>query len=347
MKKSFRSKSLLSALVLSSLLSSCDSVIYDDQGDCSVHYTVPVVFKENHYGMNVLAAEVTSVTMYVYDAKGDFVLRKTESGENLKQQDYKMELGVLPGHYSLLVWAEGTPSYTPAVSFAIGGGDRPASMSELSASLPLKTDVTGALYIDQDIVPLYHGYLADVEFPDTYGTVVLPELELMKDTHIINVSLENIEGTEIAPDALTVSIEADNSRLDCLNTPLTEPAFRYRPWYVAQLSSERPADRAEGDLTPVTGLFTEMTVSRLMTNSKPILVVHRKFDDKDIIRLDLVRFLCMVKGHFPKLVTDQEYLDWTDRHTLSFFIDADLNWYIAGGININGWKVVPPQDMEL
>lgn len=348
MKKSIKVFYAISAIIIGFLVSSCDSVIYDPQGDCSVHYSVPIVFKENHYGMNVISAEVNSVTMYVYDAQGGFVLSKTESGEALKEPDYKMELNLLPGRYSMLVWAEGIPSYTPAISFAIDGGDHPADISALSATIPLKTDSDGALYVDEDIVPLYHGYLADIDFPDTYGNVVLPELELMKDTHIINVSLENIDGTEIAPDALTVSIEASNSRLDWRNMPMHGQTFSYRPWYVAQISSERPDElRADGDLTPVTGLFTELTVNRLMTTSKPILVVHRKSDDKDIIRLDLVQFLCMVKGHFPNLVTNQEYLDWTDRHTLSFFIDANLNWYMAAGININGWKVVPPQGTEL
>lgn len=347
MKKSIKAFFTLSAIAVGTLVSSCDSVIFDDQGDCSVHYSVPVVFKENHYGINVISAEVTKVTMYVYDDRGEFVMSKTESGESLRQPDYKMELELPPGRYSMLVWAEGTPSCLPATSFDIGGGGIPTAISDLSATLPLMTDADGALFIDRDLVPLYHGYLANVEFPDTYGNVVLPELELMKDTHIINVSLENMEGTEIAPDALTVSIEADNSRLDWQNIPLSEPTFSYRPWCVTQLSSERPDEsRSDGTLTHVTGLFTELTVNRLMATSHPILVVHRNFDNKDIIRLDLVEFLCMVKGHFPHLVTNQEYLDWTDRHTLSFFIDADLNWYIAGGININGWKVVPPQEPE-
>ncbi len=53
----------------------------------------------------------------------------------------------------------------------------------------------------------------------------------------------------------------------------------------------------------------------------------------------------LVRGHFP--YGGQEYLDRVDRYSMSFFEDADLNWYTAMGISILGWKVVPPQDMDL
>ena len=153
---------------------------------------------------------------------------------------------------------------------------------------------------------------------------------------------------------MSVRIEADNSELNWQNVPVGDRLFSYMPWSVTQLESQRPArTRAEGDVedeepteNQVTGLLTELTTGRLMAGSKPMLIVHRTWDDKDVLRLDLVNLLCLVRGHYGSW-TAQEYLDRIDRYTLTFFIDADLNWYTAGGINILGWKVVPPQDMEL
>ena len=81
-----------------------------------------------------------------------------------------------------------------------------------------------------------------------------------------------------------------------------------------------------------------------MADSHPKLVVHRAWDDTDIIRLDLINLLMLVRGHFP--YSGQDYLDRVDRYTMTFFVDADLSWYTAEGINILGWKVVPPQDVE-
>lgn len=302
--------------------------------------------------MNILdadafASQVSSVTLYVYDSEGKLALKKTESGSALASPGYAMDIDLLPGNYTMLAWCEGTPAYSPNASFAIGGGDNPASITELSATLPLRNSGTDSnYYSDLDIVPLYYGYSAEVKCPDTYGTVTLPAIDLMKDTNLINVALENLEGTEIEPDAVSVSIEASNSQLDWTNAVTGDTKFAYKPWSVDMISSERPNRSGEDVTNPVTGIFAEMTMGRLMVDRKPILVVNRKRDNKDIIRIDLVKFLCMVKGHYGNY-SDQEYLDRMDRHTLTFFIDADLNWYMAGGVNINGWKVVPPQDMEL
>lgn len=352
MKKSIKAFLSFSVLAIGSVLSSCN--VFEDEGDCSVHYRVPFNYSMNILNVDAFSSQVTSVTLYVYDSDGRLALTKTESGAALAAPGYMMDVELMPGHYSMLAWCEGTPSYSPSTSFTIGGEAAPTVITDLSATLPLQGSDTPAPYCDQDIVPLFYGYTADVDCPDTFGTVILPAINLTKDTNSINVSLENLEGSEIATDALTVTIEATNSQLDWQNAVIGDLGFVYRPWSVTQLSSER--SRADGDddqeetgptTNPVTGIFAELTVGRLMTDRNPVLVVHRKFDDTDIIRLDLVKFLCMVKGHFAGNYTDQQYLDRMDRHTLTFFVDADLNWYMAGGININGWKVVPPQDMEL
>ncbi|MDE5793346.1 MAG: FimB/Mfa2 family fimbrial subunit [Muribaculaceae bacterium] len=357
MKKSIQALFTLSAIAAGSLLSSCDSMIFDDQGDCSVHYRVPITYTQNVMHADAFYSQVTSVTLYAFDEDGNLALTKTESGEPLTHQGYAMDVELQPGTYSILVWANGDPTYSPTTQFEIGGGNTPSSITDLSATLPLSTDpTTGTLYSDRDIIPLYHGYAQNVEFPDTYGTVTLPAIDLTKDTNVLNVAIENFEGLVIEPDAVSVTIEADNSHIAWDNTIVSSTPFVYRPWSVTSLSSERPNETRDDDdnvgpgadeTNPLTGLLSELTTGRIMADRKPILVVHRKYDDKDILRLDLVKFLCMVKGNYSGNLTDQEYLDCISYFNLAFFVDADLNWYTAGGININGWKVVSPQDMEL
>lgn len=331
-------------MAFGSLLSSCDSVIYDDQGDCSAHYRVPLTFT-NIEDDNIFPSQVKSVTLYIYDERGNLALEKRESGEALATPGYAMDVELVPGRYSMLVWGEGKPSYTDPVSFRIGGGDYSAAIAELTATLPLQESSEGLLYSDHDIVPLFHGYASNVDFPDTYGTVTLPTINLTKDTNIFNISLENVEGTDIDPDALAVSIAADNSCLAWDNSVTGNTPFSYKPWCVTCFSSERELE-SRADETSVTGMLTELTTGRLVIGQKPVLVVHRKRDNTDIIRLDLIKYLCMVRGHYPGYHSDQDYLDKIDRYYISFFIDADLNWYTVGGININGWKIVPEQDVE-
>lgn len=344
MEKSIKAFISIAAVAIASALTSCDSMIYDDQGDCSVHYRLPITFTTNILDANAFASQVSNVTVYVYDDHGNLALVKKESGNALRNPGYAMDLELLPGKYSMLAWCEGNAMAENPTMFSIGGGDRPASISDLSATLPLN-GTAGELYSNKNIVPLFHGYLSDVECADTYGTITLPVLNLMKDTNIINVIAENLEGTEIEPDALTVSIEASNSEMNWKNEVVGDEAFKYTPWSVTPLSSEK--DTKADSTDPMTGLLAELTVGRLMVDRKPILVIHRKNDNTDIVRLDLIKYLCMVKGHYSGNYSDQEYLDRMDFHSITFFVDADLNWYTAAGLNINGWKVVPDQNIEL
>lgn len=346
MRKSIQTFFAFSALAIGSLLSACQSMIFDDQGDCSVHYLVPIKYTNNSQNTNAFASWIKSVTLYVYDTQGTLVLKKTESGDALLAPDYAMEVDVKPGRYNLLAWCEGAPSHSPSASYEISGNQE--SLSSMTAAIHLQGSDDNR-YIDKDIVPLYHSYSPNVEFTDTYGNIIIPAMDLTKDTNMINVAVENLDGSEIDEDAITVSIEADNNVLNWENQVVGSTPFEYKPWGITAISSDRQEASVSGsvDVTPITGIFTEMTVGRLMVDRKPILVVHRKSDDKDIIRIDLINYLLLVKGSYPFNWTDQQYLDCIDRFSLTFFVDAGINWYTAAGININGWKVVPPQDTEL
>ena len=352
MKKSIQALFTITAIAAGTILGSCDSAIFDYEGDCSVKYRLPITYKMNYLDVDALSTQVERVSVYVYNEQGTFERSFSATVDQLAENGYALEFadGVLkPGRYSMLVWGEGRAEGSDPTAFAIGGGSTPA-LTDLSAMLPL-SGTDGSLYCDRDITPLFHGYAASVELPDTYGTVELPAIDLTKDTNVISIALENIEGYPIEPDALTVSIEADNSELSWQNQPIGDRLFSYMPWSITQLESIRPETRdgdeeqEEATETSVTGLLAELTTGRLMADRKPMLVVHRTWDDKDILRLDLVNLLCLVRGHYGAW-SAQEYLDRLDRYTMTFFIDADLNWYTAGGINILGWKVVPPQIME-
>ena len=91
---------MISALVLG--LSSCDSMIYEDQGDCSVHYRVPFTFTTNILNADAFASQVTSVTLYVFDRHGQLVLSKSDSGASLESGDYGMDIDLLPGTYDMV-----------------------------------------------------------------------------------------------------------------------------------------------------------------------------------------------------------------------------------------------------
>ncbi len=340
---------LLPAMIAAgAALISCES-IFDDQGDCSVHYKVSFSYTMNMAYADAFPNQVKALTLYVVDKNGNIVAQKTDAGTALANPDYLMDIDVRPGTYDLLVWASGEAVVGNPTAFTIGGGSNPTTISQLTATLPLEGNA-GAQYCERDITPLFHGLAADVTFPDTYGTFEVGPVDLTKDTNVFQVLIQSIDGTEINPEEFRFAIEADNSQLSYTNTVISTTSFSYRPWSISATSAsfDKPesskAGQADGQIN---GLLAELTTGRLIAESTPQLVVRRIPDYTDVIRIDLLKYLLMVKGEYNHQLTNQQYLDRTDHYTLMFFLDSNRNWYTAGGIYINGWRVVPPQQGSL
>lgn len=333
------SKALIAGVIslMGGTTSSCDSWFFDEQGDCSVHYEVAFTYTQNMAFADAFPRQVTSVTLFLVNKRGEVVLTKSESGAALSQPGYAMAIDTKPGIYDVIVWAEGDAAMTDHTAFTIGHGEYIVS---LTATLPL-SGTDGALYSDKDIQPLFHGMLSDVSFPDTYGQVELGPVDLTKDTKVFQILIQSIDGTPIDPADFTFSIEADNSALNYANVLTSTTPFAYHPWQVTPTVADFGAGTRTDEI--VNGLMAELTTGRLTTDRKPKLVLHRNSDGEDVIRIDLLRYLLMVKGEYSRRLTDQQYLDRMDSYTLMFFLDSNRNWYTAGGVYINGWRVVPPQ----
>lgn len=314
-------------------LSSCDSLIYDDQGDCSVHYNVSFIYPRDEG----FSYHVKSVTLFLVNEGGDVVLTKSESGEALSKPDYTMDMDVAPGTYDIIVWGEGEAAMADHTAFEIGRG---SVLQSLTATLPL-SGVEGDLYSDKDIRPLFHGMLKSANFPDSYGDIEIGQVELVKDTNVFQILLQSYDGSEIDSADFSFSIEADNSQLAYDNAITSTTPFSYRPWQVTPVMADFEDTSRADDI--INGIFAELTTGRLMPGRRPLLVIRRNSDGVDVLRIDLIKYLLMVKGEYNRLLSDQEYLDRLSVFSLVFFLDSDRNWYTAGGIYINGWRVVPPQ----
>ena len=83
---------LLWGVIAFGSLSSCDSAIYDDEGDCSVHYRVTFTYDMNMKWANAFPHEVKSVTLYIYDRNGQLVMSKTDNSAALASPDYFMDV---------------------------------------------------------------------------------------------------------------------------------------------------------------------------------------------------------------------------------------------------------------
>lgn len=324
-KHTARLKAVLASTVCftTALLTSCDSAIYDYEGDCEPHYRVNFVYDYNMKFADAFSHEVGSVTLRLLDADGSVVWQRTDSGEALSQPGYYMDVDCPPGTYSLHVWAEGDEGE----SFELASADA-GLLNMLTARLPREDGgVSGERLRD-----LYHGYVTSVTFPDTEGihTYTVP---LTKDTNYLRVVLQQTSGEPLSPEDLEISITDDNGFLNPDNTLRQDERITYNPFGITPLK----ADIEDKGLCD--GVLAEFSLSRLMDSHRSTSRLTVRSRDKEIFSVKLIDFLLMVKGIYYERLDDQEYLDRQDVWDLAFIIDENQQW-LATYIYINAWRVV-------
>lgn len=322
---------------------SCDSMIYDDEGNCEVSYRVKFVYDRNLKFADAFGVEVDSVSLYAFDMDGRLAWSGTEAGEALSRKDYAMTVGLRPGVYDMIAWCYGNNG---GQRFVVGNGGVPQLREDIYCSLH-RNHADGVAVVDRNLQRLYHGRNAAVCLPDTFGTVER-EIHLMKNTNSIRIMLQHLNGRSISKDDFDFKIIYANGLMGYDNSLLDDEPLTYRP-HVKRNTQAVIGGEAGGDTqTEVQGVFAEISTARLMAANEPLLIVtDRTRENKEIIRIPLCQYALMVKGQYTKALTDQEYLDYQDEYAMTFFLDDSNDWYTGVGIYINSWHVVPPQDETL
>lgn len=321
---------------------SCDSMIYDDEGDCSVHYRVSLRYVKNMLDADAFGSQVTEVNLAIYDKQGNMVLHKKEQRTPTTDNNYYIEVDVKPGTYDIIAWCEGKSVIQDAVSFSLAGQDY-GTLLQSGASLPLQ-DGSDGKFSGKDINRLYHGIERDVKFIDSYGVVNIDPVYLTKDTNHLTISLQNVDGSEIDPSIISFELEGKNSELNWNNSLVGNTGFKYIPWSLVPTST---VTGTETKADPVTnGVKAELTTGRIMADVEQYLTVRRTDTDETIFRIPLVEYLMLVRNEYQQATSNQDYLDRYDDFTMVFFLQDGYTW-IKSRILINGWRRVPPQNGNL
>lgn len=323
---------MLAVAVLVTALYSCDSVIYEEEGDCN--YYVHFKYDYNMKWADAFAHEVHGVTLYVLDKAGNVVWQKTEKGDALAQEGYCIRVDVDPGEYDFIAWCgveEEPTSFTiPNASVKTG----------LTATLGREHDADGSAHIRTDIDRLYYGHLENVTLGLDRCDVTIP---LMKDTNNIRITLQHLSGEPVSEDQFTYSITDANGSLNWDNEVLDDETIEYHAWHVSAGTAETESSAVSETRTQsnFSMALAEFTVSRLMADHAPNarLIVRRSDNGEEIININLIDALLLVKGYYNRDMSDQEYLDRQDEYSLTFFLDEGFRWMNAY-IYINSWRVV-------
>ena len=331
-------------LLMAGSLSSCN-VLDEEDEDCALY----VRFK---YDMNMKFADafqnaVNSVTLYAFK-DGVLAYQKTEEGELLKRDGYRMRIDDIPykqkHEYDYIVWAgDADYSYDPEnKSFTVPVLKVGESTKE---DLYCQLNRAGDGIVSSDLQDLFHGQVEGRSMSrassGTAGDEVL--VSLTKNTNSIRIVLQHLSGKPVDVSKLHFSITDKNGKMNYDNSLISKDVINYQAWNKAQ-GSAGIGEEEEGVITEVNLAVADLTVARLMADEEPILVVTNE-QMEQVIRLPLIDYALMYKRLRYEDMPSQEFLDREDEYNMTFFLDENYRW-MNSFIYINSWKVVK-MDAEL
>lgn len=328
-------------LLLAGSMASCN-ILDEEEEDCAVY----VRFK---YDMNMKFADafqhaVNSVTLYVFDKEGVLVEQKTEEGDLIKQDGYRMRLDAIShskkGEYDFIAWA-GEPdneSFTIPL-LTVGKSTKEDLYCQLNRKHESRAD-EGMAVVETDLDALFHGQVNNLSFGRSVAVgedVVVP---LVKNTNVIRIILQHLSGEPVNVDNFTFTITDENGLMNYDNSLLKDEVITYRAWNkedgYAGLGEQ--VEQVEG-VTEINVAIAELTTARLMADQRPVLTIRNIEKDETVLSIPLVDYALLVKGQYNRSMDSQEYLDRQDEYALTFFLDEGNQWMNAF-IYINSWRIV-------
>ncbi len=333
----------LLGIAATATLSSCHA-IYDDEGDCAANYRVRFIDDMNLKYADAFDAEVQSMSLYVFNSNGEMVYYDaqnqdvlTTAGDNYHCMDIS---SLAPGKYHVVAWGgvhEGSSFTLPTMS------SRASRMSDLTCKLKRSQTLDNDYdLVNEDLDDLFHG-AADIVISeaDEPGTHTF-DIHLTKNTHRVSVVLQQLNGEALSPTDYDFYIEANNGHLNYDNSVMhDEKRFLYTAF-------EKAAGKAgvydeSAQISSVSAVVARHTVSRLQVQDwdkyeRPTLTVYNAHSGEKVLSIPLIDYALLVRPNYPKITTDQEFLDRQDEYNFVFFLN-DGRW-LDSVIEINSWRIV-------
>lgn len=218
------------------MLASC-GLIKDDVEPCSVTQRLSFTYEYNMLYKDLFRSTVSSLHLYAFDSEGILRWQKADAGEHLSEYGYDIDLNECPeGVYTFIVWGgkhDGIPTTShfklpdliPGVS----------TITDLNCRMH-REDYDGTIGMqNKDLSPLYYGKLDNVEIFSAENAdrhiSQRYKIDLMKDTNLITVVLENEDGTLADINEYRLSTMESNGLMDHNNTLLDDRDILFLPWH--------------------------------------------------------------------------------------------------------------------
>lgn len=330
-------------LVCMSALPSCNSWLYEEEGDCSVYYRLRFRYDRNLKWANAFANEVSSVHLYAFNPSGTLVWQREEQIDPSTAENYSMLLDLPSGDYRLLAWCglrnDGEREESFSVPEARIGETR---IEQLQCAMNRKRDESGA-YSDERLYRLFHGTL-DVSLPtDEDGGSYDYTMYLTKNTNHVRVILQHLSGEDVDVNQFNFRIEDENGLMAHDNELMEDENITYRPWKTqnGEVGLGKDDTRA---IIHVKGAIADLTVGRMTeTHREKMFLTITNRNGETVARIPVIDYALLAKDYYEeeygRTMTDQEFLDREDDYVMTFFLDEDHLW-ISSYILIHSWRVV-------
>ena len=303
---------------------SCDR-LREDLQECPHGARIRFVYDYNMEFANAFPSQVDCLTVLFYDEAGHYVATRTNTTDDLKDENWRMEIDLEPGTYNIIAYG-GMECPESSFSFTSNPASIPMSSLEVELNSNCLTSPVGT-----DLHDLFYGK-ADVTVERTDMTYREVTVYMMKDTNNLRIMLQQVDGSPIDEADFDFKVVDDNTLMAWDNAVIPTRNVDYLPWVRGNAS---PGDLTNGDEATV--CYAEFSFPRLVTSNAPRLVITRKSDSQTVIDIPLINYLLLLKSEKYSKMGAQEFLDRESRWKMLFFLQNG-RWYDTV-IEINDWIV--------
>lgn len=302
---------------------SCER-IFDDLDPCPHGVSLRFIYDYNMEYANAFPKKVDCLTLLIYDVDGDYVGSRTVTGEELRDESYRMNIDLADGTYNFVAYG-GMACGQSSFKFV---GEAPGEGTQ-DGDIRVALDADISKDIGKRLHDLFWGRLS-LKTADMYseGTV-----ELMKNTNNIRIVLQQMNGLPVDDKLFDFRLTDDNTLFDSNNDLIPAGTATYIPWERGQKIIGVTTENKD-----VIVAYAEFSTSRLMKQNTPRLVISRVSDGNTVIDIPLVNYLMMLRSELYKDMEKQEFLDRQSEWEMIFFLDDGLSWN-ESVIKINDWTV--------
>lgn len=348
---------LLLLTLLAGAITSCDSILDYDEGDCSIEYCVKFKYDYNMEEVDVFAQQVRTVTLYAFDDNNNLVYQKTDQGELLGDKDYAMTVDIDPSKFHLIAWA-GLNDESFAVPLLY---PQQSQIEELKVKT-LRKAVTraeaenekGNYIVEQELHSLWHGEVKNGPATRS-GNQQISTISLVKNTNNIRIVVAQVNRSDgpvtraLTAETFKCEIYDDNGYMDYDNSLLNDNLLTYKPFVVEPESvSSRAFSDTDEPAKEYNAVISEISVARLMANKTPELTIVNSDTQETLFHVsNLVKFLekLQLEKYKDRHYTLQEYLDREDAYSMIVFVDEKLT-LIKTVVDVNDW-IIQINDIHL